>query len=129
MATQLPSNCPAPNMSCPHEGRIYSLEQQDAMIRESLSKFESKLDQILGYINKIAVLENNHNHHADEITRAFRRIEKLEQEVEMLSRETRAFINKVDGVVSLSRWLWVGMGGTILAMLFKILLFSETLPR
>lgn len=129
MVPLAPSNCPAPNASCPHEGRIYSLEQQDALIREALSKFEVKLDQILGYINKIAVLENKHSHHADEITRAFRRIEKLEQEVEALSRETRAFINKVDGVVSLSRWLWIGMGGTILAMLFKLMVFSETLPK
>jgi hypothetical protein len=108
-------------VECKHEAKIAILDQRDSMIMESLQELKSKTDLILMQVTKVAVLEVNHSHHNEAMSRAFLRIEKLEEAGGTLGKETREFINQVKGMTRVAYWLWGAMGTGLGAMMLKIL--------
>lgn len=114
------------DQSCKHEGKIQMLDQRDQMIQESLSELKSKTDLILMQITKVAVLEVNHVHQTEALSRAFKRIDDLEGQITALTANTNAFINRVDGMARMAKFLWVMMGGGLGAMLLKVLFGGTT---
>jgi hypothetical protein len=102
--------------------RIDVLEKRDetifAALKKMEDKFDSKLDLILFQINKIAVLEANHNNHAQGMQRAFSKIESLES----ADRELEAFRNKTEGMAKMAWILWGAIGSGVLALLVEVFL-------
>lgn len=105
--------------SCKHEGRIVMLEQQDISIKESLNKFETKLDLILLQISKVAVLETNHTNQNEALGRAFKRIETIENTTSNIME----FVNKTKGMATLAYILWGAVGAGLFMLGVKVLFF------
>lgn len=107
---------------CTSIHRIAQLERRDESIMEALKKmedrFDSKLDLILFQINKIAVLEANHNNQSASISRAFTKIEDLE--VAMV--DIQAFKNHTKGMAKMAWFLWGAMSGAIGFLVIKVFL-------
>lgn len=105
---------------CSQIHRIDTLERRDESIFSTLKKmedkFDAKLDLILFQINKIAVLEANHQHHSNALDRAFEKIEHLEDSI----RETEAFRNKTEGMAKMAWTLWAAISGIVGFLLIKV---------
>lgn len=106
---------------CKHEGKIAMLEQRDAMIMDALSELKGKTDLILLQVTKVAVLEVNHGHQSEALGRAYSRIEKLEEGAADLATETREFMNTMNGMARMAKWMWSLMGGSLGLMMLKML--------
>lgn len=66
---------------CRHEGRLATLEHQDQVQADTLARIEAKMDIMMAQISKVALLENNHNHQAAAVGRAFGELEKMTAKV------------------------------------------------
>ncbi len=101
--------------------RIETLERRDetifSAIKKMEDKFDAKLDLILFQIQKIAVLEANHQNHQAGMERAFSRIEALEDQ----SRELQAFKNQTSGMARMAWVLWTALGVSVAGIIVKIL--------
>ncbi len=104
---------------CIHETRISNLEAQDSTIKESLNKFENKLDLILLQISKVAVLEANHGHQNEAIGRAFERIESVEKTLADVNR----FVHRTEGMAKMAYILWGALGSGLVMLAIKVMFF------
>lgn len=100
--------------------RIETLERRDetifAAIKKMEDKFDAKLDLILFQIQKIAVLEANHENHQLGMQRAFSRIEDLEHQ----ARDLQAFRNQTHGMAKMAWILWTALGVSVAGVIVKI---------
>ena len=103
----------AAECECKQEGKNAMLEERDKMIVESLSKQDMKLDMILSQVTKVAVLENNHQHHSSGLERAFKQIQKHEDELDSLSKEVKDFIAHTRGMARMAWDLRGFLSGTV----------------
>jgi len=107
---------------CSQSYRLENLEKRDETVFNALKKmedkFDSKLDLILFQINKIAVLEANHNNHATSLDRAIAKIESLEH----ADKEMSAFRHKTEGMAKMAWLLWGAIGSGVLALLVEVFL-------
>jgi len=106
---------------CTYQHRLDALEKQDSLVFDALKKmedkFDSKLDLILFQINKIAVLEANHNNHAAGMERAFHKIERLEMD----NRTLTTFRDRTEGMAKMAWVLWGSISGLVGFLLVKVL--------
>lgn len=109
---------------CSSIHRIEALEKREEVIFSALKKmedkFDSKLDLILFQINKIAVLEANHNNHQQSIQRAFAKIETAEDQV----RALEMFRSKTEGMAKIAWLLWSTIGVGVVLILIKVFFFG-----
>lgn len=105
-----------------HEKRTSSLEMHAEYTRNTMESVNNKLDLILAQITKIALLEQKHDTSAVDISRAHSKVDKLASEVEVLARETRAFISYSQGR---DKVLWA-IGAVVTALLVKALFFAAS---
>lgn len=107
---------------CSNSHRIELLERKDDSIFTALKKmedkFDAKLDLILFQINKIAVLEANHQHHSNALDRAFEKIESLEVSL----RESQTFQHKTEGMARMAWYLWAAISGAVGFLIVKVFL-------
>lgn len=107
---------------CTQIHRLDTLEKREDTIIKSLeimeNRFDAKLDLILSQINKIAVLEVNHQNASSAINRAFVKLE----EVERTTRELSTFRDHTEGMAKMAWLLWgimgTGLGFLILKAIF-----------
>jgi hypothetical protein len=108
--------------ACPNDHRIEVLEKQYEKLQESIKKmedkFDSKLDLILFQINKIAVLEANHNNHSAAVNRAFGRLEDVQKELDNLKQ----FQSHTEGMARMAWLLWGTIGAAVAGIIFKVFL-------
>lgn len=105
---------------CSQTHRLDALERKDESIFTTLKKmedkFDSKLDLILFQINKIAVLEANHQHHSTALDRAFGKLEAMESDL----RESQAFQHKTEGMARMAWYLWAAISGAVGFLIVKV---------
>ena len=110
----------AEEYKCSQLHRIDVLEKRDddllAAFKSMTDKFDTKLDMIIFQINKIAVLEVEHQNHKSSMTRAFDAIEGLAKKVELL----HSFKDKAEGMTKMAWVLWSAMGISITTLIIKI---------
>jgi len=107
--------------SCTSLHRIETLERKEDVvftaIKKMEDKFDAKLDLILFQIQKIAVLEANHQNHQAGMARAFDKIEYLESQ----ARDLQAFKNHTSGMAKMAWVLWSALGISVAGLLVKVL--------
>ena len=105
---------------CTQMHRIEILEKRDddllTAFKAMSDKFDTKLDMIIFQINKIAVLEVEHQNHKSSMTRAFDAIDALSKKVELLG----SFKDKAEGMTKMAWVLWSAMGISITTLVIKI---------
>lgn len=106
---------------CTSMHRIETLERKEETIFNALKKmedkFDAKLDLILFQIQKIAVLEANHQNHQAGMARAFDRIDHLEQQ----ARDLQAFKHQTSGMAKMAWILWTALGISVAGLVVKVL--------
>ncbi len=105
---------------CTQHHRITNLEKSYEGLMEKLqiieNKFDGKLDLILMQINKIAVLEANHNNHSQAMGRAFSKIEQLETD----NRKLNDFKSTTEGMAKLAWVIWGTLGAGVFTLIIKV---------
>ena len=104
---------------CTQEGRIVILEQQDISIKEGLHQMLSKTDLILAQLGRVAVLEANHSHQSETMTRAFAKITAVETDMKSLTD----FMNKAKGMAQFAYIIWGALGAGVFMLFIKVLFF------
>jgi hypothetical protein len=100
--------------------RVSLMEQSMTNAAQLMSGINTKLDLILTQITRVAILEEKHQTHATDITRAHLRVTSVEGQLTELAKEARAFINYSQGR---DKVLW-GLGAAVLVLLVKSLFFA-----
>lgn len=106
---------------CTSMHRIENLERKEdivfAALKKMEDKFDAKLDLILFQIQKIAVLEANHINHQAGLSRAFEKLESLEEQ----ARDLYAFKNHTSGMAKMAWVLWSALGISVAGLLVKVM--------
>lgn len=105
-----------------HEKRISLTEQAVISIKQTSEGMTTKLDLILAQVTKVAILEERHNNQQSDVNRAHDKISNLEDEVNSLAKETRAFISYSQGR---DKVLWA-LGAVVLGLFVKALFFASS---
>lgn len=116
-----------------HEKRMSLLELSSDTVKETMAGVSTKLDLILAQITRVAILEEKHQTQQADVTRAHDKIqtvekkhdaklEKLEESLSSLAKETREFINYSKGR---DKMLYV-IGGAVGLLAIKVLFFAAS---
>lgn len=122
---------PAQYPCADHEKRLSLTEQAVSSIKATNEGMTTKLDLILAQMTKVVILEERHNNHAIDITRAHSKVSDLEKRTEgalkevgdkheALAIEIREFMNHTKGQ---NKVLWA-IGAVVGALLVKVLFFA-----
>jgi len=91
---------------CKQEGRLATLEHKDQVQSDTLARIEAKMDIMMAQISKVALLENNHDHQAEAVGRAFKDLDKMTTKV---AAHDRAVYIAMGFIVAMSVF-WTVMG-------------------
>lgn len=103
-----------------HEKRLTLTERSVTSVEKTMDGVSTKLDLILAQVTKIALLELSHQNAKEDITRAHDRVGKMEESLNTLALESRAFMNTTKGMMKI---VW-GIGGAVGLLLVKVLFFA-----
>ena len=95
------------------EGRIEHLETK---ADNFFSEIRSELKDIKAHTSVLSGIVIDSNYHKDSLSRAFERIEKLENK----EKDFDAYINKIEGAKRLAYVLWTIMGTSVGAVVLKM---------
>jgi hypothetical protein len=95
------------------ESRVSRVEYQVDGVQAAIQKMDTKLDLIVSQVNKITILEINHQQHKETFARAFKRIEDLEEKNNQLA----TVLSSAKGGAGMFKWLMATFGGGLIALI------------
>lgn len=104
-------------MSDPLEQRVARVEFQVGNVDSAISKMDSKLDFIVSQVNKITILELNHQQHKETFARAFKRIEDLEEKNQSLANTVNTAVSTARGMSKMAVGLWGAFGTSLIGLI------------
>lgn len=110
--------------NCSHSAEIALLKQQTEQFIELLREIKNDIAFVRREVTAIKTLETEHNHHKEDLKRAFDRLEKLETAHAALQTLVTTFTSRVEGMARMAWIMWTVIGSGVGYIVVKLLTLS-----